>query len=58
MRMARWMCSISLSDGSAVDKISNEKVKAMMGIESISEVMFQGKLNWFGHVGTIKRRAG
>lgn len=33
MRMARSMCDISLSDGSAIGRISNEQMRAKLGTE-------------------------
>lgn len=44
MRMAKWMCGISLSNGSAVGIISNEQVTAKLEIESISEAVHKGRL--------------
>lgn len=33
MRMTRWMCGFSLSDGSVVGRMSNEQVRVKLGIE-------------------------
>lgn len=55
--MARWMCSISLSDGNTVGRISHEQVRVKLGIDSISEVMLKGRLRWFGHVERMERES-
>lgn len=45
MRMERWMCGISLSDGSAVGcRIPKKQVRVTLGIDSISEVINRGRL--------------
>ena len=45
MQMVRWMCGASLSDRKPSDEL-----KDRLGIESITDVMHQMHLRWFGHV--------
>lgn len=54
MRMEKWMCDISLSDGSAVGRISNTQVRPKLRVESISEIMNKGRKRWLGHVGRME----
>ena len=43
--MVRWMCGVSLKDRKrSVDLYS------LLGVESVAEVVRQGRLRWFGHV--------
>lgn len=50
--MAMWMCSITLSDGSAVSRISNEPVREKLGIESVHQVVLN-EMAW-----TVERMNG
>ena len=43
--MLRWMAGVSLSE-----RKSNERVRNMLEIDDIGEVMQQNRLRWFGHV--------
>ena len=45
MQMVRWMCNVSLSD-----RRPSEELRNRLGIESISCVMRQMRLRWFGHI--------
>ena len=45
MRMVRWMCDVTLKD-----RKPNVELIDMLGIESISEVMWRERLSWFRHV--------
>ena len=45
MQMVRWMCGASLSDRKPSDELRDR-----LGIESITDVMRQMSLRWFGHV--------
>ena len=43
--MVRWMCGVSLKDTKrSVDLYS------LLGVQSVDEVVRQGRLRWFGHV--------
>ena len=43
--MVRWMCRVSLKDRKhSVDLYS------LLGVQSMAEVVRQGRLRWFGHV--------
>ena len=43
--MVRWMCGVLLKDRKrSVDLYS------LLGVQSIDEVVRQGRLRWFGHV--------
>ena len=43
--MVRWMCGVSLKDRKcSVDLYS------LLGVQSVDEVVRQGRLRWFGHV--------
>ena len=50
MRMIRWMCGASLNDGRGEDRITDDQLRARLGLECIGEVMRRGRLRWFGHV--------
>ena len=45
MQMVRWMCNVSLRD-----RRPSEELRNRLGIESISCVMRQMRLRWFGHI--------
>ena len=45
MQMARWMCSIILSE-----RTSSEEKRNRLRIQDISVVMRQMRLRWFGHI--------
>ena len=43
--MVRWMCGVSLKDSKrSVDLYS------LLGVQSVAEVVRQGRLRWFGHL--------
>ena len=41
----KWMCNVILSD-----RRPSEELRNRLGIESISGVMRQMRLRWFGHI--------
>ena len=43
--MIRWMCGSSAGDNS-----SSAGLRTKLGITPITELVFQGRLRWFGHV--------
>ena len=43
--MVRWMCNVSLSD-----RRPSEELRKRLGIKSVSDIMQQMRLQWFGHV--------
>src|SRR5206468_9923787 len=43
--MVRWICGKTLKS-----KISSEEWRKRLGIESIQDVVRQGRLRWYGHV--------
>src|SRR5206468_10546854 len=43
--MVRWICGVTLKS-----KISSEELRERLGIESIQDVVRQGRLRWYGHV--------
>ena len=43
--MVRWMCRVSLKD-----KKSSEELRKRLGIVSVSDMVCQERLRWFGHV--------
>ena len=45
MQMIRWMCGISLKY-----RRTNEELKRLFGVESITTVIRSGKLRWYRHV--------
>ena len=45
MKMARWMCGVSLRE----QKTSKE-IRDRLGIEQIGEVLRKSRLRWYGHV--------
>ena len=45
MQMARWLCSISLSE-----QRPSEEIRDRLGIQDIYVVMRQMRLRWFGHI--------
>ena len=42
--MVRWICGVTLKS-----KISSEELRERLGIESIQDVVRQGRLRWYGH---------
>ena len=48
--MVRWMCRVSLKDRKCpVD------LHSLLGVQSVAEVVRQGRLRWFGHA---ERKSG
>ena len=45
MQVARWMYSISLSEGRP-----SEEIRDRLGMQGISVAMQQMQLRWFGHI--------
>ena len=43
--MIRWMCGVALHSGKTSEEIRNR-----LGIVSVSDMMRQGRLRWFGHI--------
>ena len=43
--MIRWMCGVTLRNGK-----SSEEIRNRLGILSVSDLVRQGRLRWFGHV--------
>ena len=47
MRMLRWMAGVSRSE-----RRTNQTIRTAFGIQSISLVVRQHRLRWFGHIET------
>ena len=45
MQMIRWMCGISLKD-----RMTNEELRRLVGVEPITTFIRSGRLRWYGHV--------
>ena len=45
MQMIRWMCGVSMKD-----RRTNEELKRLVGVESITTVIISDRLRWNGHV--------
>ena len=45
MQMIRWMCGISLKD-----RMTNEELRRLVGVEPITTFIRSGILRWYGHV--------
>ena len=45
MSMVRWMCDVTLKD-----RKPNVELRDRFGMENICEVMYRGRLRWYGHV--------
>ena len=45
MQMIRWMCGISLKD-----RMTNEELRRLVGVEPIRTFIRSGILRWYGHV--------
>ena len=45
MHMIRWLCGISMKD-----RRTNEELRRLVGVESITIVIRSGRLIWYGHV--------
>ena len=45
MQMIRWMCGIYMKD-----RMTNEKLSRLVGVEPITTVIRSGRLRWYGHV--------
>jgi len=43
--MIRWMCGVTLKD-----RKSSEELRKRLGVVSVSDIVRQGRLRWFGHV--------
>ena len=43
--MIRWVCVVTLRNGK-----SSEEIRNRLGIVSVSDLVRQGRLRWFGHV--------
>ena len=43
--MKRWMCGVTTKD-----RNSSEELRERLGIVSVSDIVRQGRLRWFGHV--------
>ena len=43
--MVRWMCGVSLRD-----RKRSVDLYILLGVQSVTEVVRQGRLRWFGHV--------
>ena len=43
--MIRWMCGVTLRNGKTSEEIRNR-----LSIVSVSDLVRQGRLGWFGHV--------
>ena len=45
MQMIRWMCGISMKD-----RMTNKKLRRLVGVEPITTVIRSGRLRWYGYV--------
>ena len=45
MRMVRWMCGVKLKD-----RFPSKELRERLGIDDITLVLQQNKLQWYGHV--------
>ena len=45
MQMIRWMCGISMKD-----RRTNEELRRLVRLESITTIIRSGRLRWYGHV--------
>ena len=45
MQMIRWMCGISLKD-----RMTNEELRRLVGVEPVTTFIRNGRLKWYGHV--------
>ena len=45
MHMIRWICDISMKDNR-----TNEELRRLAKVESITTVIRSGRLRWYGHV--------
>nr|XP_017245487.1 PREDICTED: uncharacterized protein LOC108217154 [Daucus carota subsp. sativus] len=45
MRMLRWICGNTM-----IDHIPNDTFRRLLGVESISKKIREGRLRWYGHV--------
>jgi hypothetical protein len=43
--MVRWMCIVTLRNGK-----TSEEIRYRLGMMSVSDLVNQGRLRWFGHV--------
>ena len=51
--MIRWMCGISLKD-----RMTNEELRRLVGVEPITTFIRSGRLRWYGHVTRKGERTG
>ena len=45
MQMIRWMCGVSMKD-----RMTNEDLRRLVGVQPITTVIRSGRLRWYGHV--------
>ena len=45
MQMIRWMCDLSMKD-----RRTNEELRRLVGVETITTVIRSGRLRWYGYV--------
>ena len=49
--MIRWMCGVTLRNGK-----SSEEIRNRLGIVSVSDLVRQERLRWFGDFGQVERK--
>ncbi|PHT60512.1 50S ribosomal protein L1, chloroplastic [Capsicum baccatum] len=45
MRMLSWMCGLTIGD-----RVRNEIIREKVGVASVEDKIWEGRLRWFGHV--------
>ena len=45
MQIIRWICDIPMKD-----RMTNEELRRLVGVEPITTVIRSGRLRWYGHV--------